>query len=412
VTLEQAAARAFVLKLGRGLHAAGYSAHRLEEAVMLVAQRLGLEAHLFSTPTALFAAFGPEGHQRTHLLRVEPGSTDLSRLAALDGVATRVALGQESPERGSQELDAILAAPPRYGPALTVAAFALASAAASRFFGGGPREALASLVIGCAIGLLALLAGRVRALTRVFEASAATLAAFLATFAAVHFGPVAAFTAMLSGLIVLVPGFALTTAVIELAQRHLMAGTARLTGAIGTLLAMGFGVALGGRLAEVLFGPAPLAPPVAVAGWTEWLALVVAPLGFVVLLKADWGDAPAIVLGSALAYFGTRLGSQLLGPELGAFLGALLVGAWGNAYARWRHRPAVIVISPGILLLVPGSIGFRSVTSLLDRNTVLGIEAAFTMAFVAVCLATGLLFGNVLVPPRSLLAEEAATHKE
>ncbi len=54
---------------------------------------------------------------------------------------------------------------------------------------------------------------------RVFEASAATLAAFLATFAAVHFGPVAAFTAMLSGLIVLVPRLrALTTAVIELAQ--------------------------------------------------------------------------------------------------------------------------------------------------------------------------------------------------
>jgi hypothetical protein len=47
------------------------------------------------------------------------------------------------------------------------------------------------------------------------------------------------------------------------------------------------------------------------------------------------------------------------------------------------------------------------VTSLLDRNTVLGIESAFTMAFVAVCLATGLLFANVVVPPRSLLAEGA-----
>lgn len=407
MSLEQASARAFVLKLGRGLHAAGYSAHRLEEAVMLVARRLGLEAHLFSTPTALFAAFGPEGEQRTHLLRVEPGSTDLARLAALDGVATRVALGQQSPERGSEELDAILAAPPRYGPFVTVLAFAFASAAASRFFGGGPREALGSLVIGCAIGLLALLAGRVRSLSRVFEASAAALAAFLATVFAVRFGPVVAFTAMLSGLIVLVPGFALTTGVLELAHRHLMAGTARLAGAIGTLLAMGLGVAVGGRLAEVLFGEAPLAPVVATAGWTEWLALVVAPLGFVVLLKAEWRDAPSIVAASALAYFGTRLGSRLLGPELGAFLGALAVGAWGNAYARWLHRPSVIVVSPGILLLVPGSLGFRSVTSLLDRNTVLGIESAFTMAFVAVCLATGLLFANVVVPPRSLLAEGA-----
>ncbi len=121
MTLEQAAARAFVLKLGRGLHAAGYSAHRLEEAVMLVAQRLGLEAHLFSTPTALFAAFGPEGHQRTHLLRVEPGSTDLSRLAALDGVATQVALGQESPEARLRR-SSTRSSRARYGPSLTVAA--------------------------------------------------------------------------------------------------------------------------------------------------------------------------------------------------------------------------------------------------------------------------------------------------
>ena len=34
---------------------------------------------------------------------------------------------------------------------------------------------------------------------------------------------------------------------------------------------------------------------------------------------------------------------------------------------RWRHRPAAVVLVPGILLLVPGSIGFRSLTALMEQ---------------------------------------------
>ena len=45
-------AREFVLKLGRGLHAYGYPAHRLEDALTSVAQRLGIQGHFFSNRKA------------------------------------------------------------------------------------------------------------------------------------------------------------------------------------------------------------------------------------------------------------------------------------------------------------------------------------------------------------------------
>jgi len=403
-------ARAFVLRLGRALHSYGYPAHRLEDALTVVSTRLGLEGQFFSTPTSLIASFGAEEDQRTFQVRVEPGDLDLGKLARVDAIRGEVARGEIAPVEGARRVDEVAAARPPYGPVPIALSFALASAAASRFFGGGAREVAASFGIGLGIGLLALVANRVRGVGRVFDPLAAILAAFLATAAAARFGPVSVYIVMVSGLIVLVPGFPLMTAMTELATRNLVSGTARLAGALGTFLAIGFGVALGTRIGEMLFGVSRLARPVSLEPWTEGAALLVAPLAFTVLLRAEPRETPWIVLAGALAFGGARLGASLLGPELGAFVGALAVGLGSNAYSRLLARPAALTLVPGILLLVPGSIGFRSLSSLLERDTVPGVEAAFRMTLVAVSLATGLLFSNVILPERRLI--EAARTRD
>jgi uncharacterized membrane protein YjjB (DUF3815 family) len=53
---------------------------------------------------------------------------------------------------------------------------------------------------------------------------------------------------------------------------------------------------------------------------------------------------------------------------------------------------------PGIVLLVPGSVGYRSMTSLMERQTVEGIERAFSMILTAVALVAGLLIAGVIAP--------------
>ena len=96
-------------------------------------------------------------------------------------------------------------------------------------------------------------------------------------------------------------------------------------------------------------------------------------------------------------------GAKGLGAELGVFVGALLVGMASNLYARLLNRPATITLVPGILLLVPGSIGFRSLASLLDREVVLGVETAFRMGLMAVALVAGILVSNIIAPPKRTL---------
>src|SRR5690606_12348917 len=112
----------------------------------------------------------------------------------------------------------------RYGPWLTTLAFGLTSAAATRFLGGGEREIIAGGSLGLIIGLLALQAQRFAAIARVFESAASFTGAFLAAAAAVLVAPFSVFTATMAGLIILVPGFTLTTALTELSTRHLLSG--------------------------------------------------------------------------------------------------------------------------------------------------------------------------------------------
>ena len=389
----------FVLELGRALHRAGYAAQRLEDSLGAVSDRLGLPNHqFFSTPTSIMASFGPLGLQRTHMLRVEPGGVNLGRLAALEQVALDVAQGRTLPADGTAAITRITSAPPPYGPGLTTLASGVVSGAATQFLGGGAREIVVAAVLGLGLGVLALLVSGRAPLVRVFEPVAAFLVSAGAMGLARAAGPVSVLLATLGGLIVLLPGLTLTVAMSELATRNLASGTARLSGAFMTFLAIAFGVALGYRLGAAVFGVLPAATPTPVPGWSPWLAMLAAGLGFVVVLRAEARDAPWIVAIGGLGVLGGRFGAATLGVELGTFAGALAVGLASSAYERWTQRPAAVVSVPGILLLVPGSVGFRGLTSLLERQAVVGIETIFGMIITAVALVAGLLLAAAIAP--------------
>jgi uncharacterized membrane protein YjjP (DUF1212 family) len=405
------AAVGFVLHLGRALHSYGTPSNRLEDILGAMADRLGLGgAQLFSQPTSIMASFGPIGRQRTHMLRVEPGEVNLSRLAAAERVALEVAHGRISPDEGTSRIEGIAETPPPYGGLVTLLAFGGVSGAVCQLLGGGWREIAAAVLLGLGVRLFSVVAGGKPRLGNVFE----PLAAFLVSAAAVALahaaGPMSVLVATLAGLIVLLPGLTLTTALNELASRHLASGTARLSGAFITFLTIGFGVALGNRLGAAAFGTVRPVDPAPLPEWAGLAALVVSALCSVVIVRAAPVDAPWIVIACGLGVLGGRLGAAGLGPELGAFVGALTVGLASNAYARWRDRPPAVVLVPGIILLVPGSIGFRSLTSLMERQAVLGIETAFSTLLTAVALVSGLLMAGVIAPePRLPLGPRGVT---
>jgi uncharacterized membrane protein YjjP (DUF1212 family) len=391
----------FVLRLGRALHSAGYPAPALEGALVKVSARLGLVGQFFSTPTSLFAAFGAEERQHTYLIRVEPAEVNLGKLTALDQTARGVLRGTIPPAEGSARVDAIVLAPAPFRRVASTIAYGLASGAACRLFGGGWQEMAVVAVAGMAIGVLAIvMASLFPRSGRLFELLAASVAAAFANAAPALGLHVSAPLATLAGVVVLLPGFSLTIAMAELAARHLASGTARLAGAFMVFIGITFGVAVGRHISLSLFGPPPIVAPETLPAWTLWAALFTIPLAFMVLLRAQPRDAVWIVGASLCGYAGSRVGALALGPHLGPCIGALTVGMASNLYERVLERPATVPLVPGVLLLVPGSIGFRSLTHLLEQRVVVGVDAAFTMLLTAMSLVAGLLLADIVLPSR------------
>lgn len=394
------AAVEFVLRLARALHSYGTPSHQVEDALGTIATRLGVPAQFLATPTSIIISSGPFPTEQIHLVRVEPGDQDLGRLSDVFEVAQAVVRGELAPAEGTARLDAISGAPQRYRTLTSVVAMGLSSAAVGRFLGGGAGEIAVAAAIGVVIGLLRALSGRVPSIGRMFEPLAAFVASMLAGMAARAVGPLSAYLATLAGIIILIPGYTLTVAITELSNKHLVAGTARLFGALTTFIVIVVGVAIGTTLTTALFGAPPPHRPDPLPDWTEIAALLVVPLCFTVLLSAKGRDTPWILITCLLGFGGTRAGSLILGPELGLFVGAMLVGLAGSMYAYRFKRPAAVLRVPGVLLLVPGSIGFRSLTALLDREVISGVETAFRMLTMATALAAGLLIASVVAPAR------------
>lgn len=393
-------AERFLVELARDLHRFGTPAHRLEEQVSRCGARLGVPTIMFSLPTFLALAFGPLDRQRVVNVRVDPGSTDLGRLHAMEGIQRRVLSGEISPSMGAASLRELGASPPAFNQWFTLAAYGLSAMAATRFFGGDVRDAVAGAIVGLLVGGLSL-ALNARADRAALAEFLAGIVATLGAWALAHImPPITMGAVMLAGVVVLLPGFNMTRSLVELATRNLASGSSRFMGSVMTLVALGFGAAIGDRI--VMHLPlAEMQPPMPALDWLGVLpAALISSMAAVILLQARWRDTGWIVLAALLGLYGARLGAMLLGPELGVCLGAFVVGISGNVFSRVFRRAAVTMVAPGLLPLVPGSLGMRGTAFLFMDSPARSASWAIAALVIAGALVAGVLAANVFVPPR------------
>lgn len=360
--------------------------------------RIHLDARFYVLPSAILIDAGG-----TRIVPMGIGAPALERMVEVDRLAERVASGELTPEQGIAALDRIEAAPPRWPWWMRWMAPAVVSGAAVPLFGGGWAEVALGAAVALVCSGVALVLKERRDAARLIDVLCGALAAFLVHAVAVATGgAVAPHIAVLTGLIFLLPGSTLTTAFTELATRHWISGTAGVIGGTLTLLLLGFGVSAGEQLASQILGPMPIGAPTPLPPIVILPAVALLGAAFTVELQARPRDAFEIVLALGIALMGAWIGRYGLG-SLGGAVGAFALTATSHALARYHDRPSAVTQVPGILILVPGSIGFRSVAALIEHDVVAGVEAGFATMLSAVGLVVGILLATAIIPPRGAL---------
>lgn len=394
----------YLLDLGGALLSAGCPTHRLEQAIRELARTEGMTAEVFAVPTGLFLSVAAPGERPLQrMMRVTEWGVDLGRLAAVDQIFNDVLARRATLAEARARLDGIERMSSPYSAPVRFLASAGTAGATAVFFRGGLREVCVAAVGGLAIAAMRTLLARPATLRTLHDFLGGLAAGLLAWGAWEHVGRVSREVVVLSILILLVPGMALTTGLAELVHKNLVSGAAKLMEAGMTLLSIVCGIAaavalervLGGHEVTVRLRPEP--------GFVvEVVALLVAAVAVAVLFAVPRRLVPLAMASVAIGWLVTGLGGRLPG-SIAAFGAALAVSLYANLVARLTDRPAQVFQVPGLVLLVPGSFGFLSLDAFLEGHFAGGAAKAFEMFMVAGAIVTGVVVAQVLLPARKLL---------
>jgi uncharacterized membrane protein YjjP (DUF1212 family) len=388
-----------VIALGRAFHQSGIPVDQLEEAMHAAADAAGVELQVTALPTSITAAIGPGSAQRVVLLRLEPGRVDLERLSLLGVLFDRVIACRISPEAALAEVERIEALPVLTPAVSTIGAYCALSLGAAIILGGHGREIAASAAIGLSVGLLSVIGRSIPTVARLFEVLAGVIATLVVTAFVRFGGPLAVYVPIVAGVVQLLPGLQLTEALHELAYRNVVAGTARLGGAVMTLLSLGCGFALG----IAVVGPSALHLQRMSYAPVSWLSLSLAVLAMAsaiaVLQHARARDFVWVLGSCATAELAARAFAMSPGFQVATFGGALCVGIGAKIVSRYVRVPETVLLIPGLLVLVPGALSYESILYVLQSDTTNAGTVAVTSVVAAVEIVSGLLLSQLFFTP-------------
>jgi uncharacterized membrane protein YjjP (DUF1212 family) len=339
----------YLRRLCKALMIYGAPTHRLEEYMNMSARVLEIEAQFLYIPGCMIISFDDSSVHTTEvkLVRCAQG-IDLGKLRDVHEIYKDVVHDRIGVDEATARLDAIMSRKIKFGNWLRVPIYGLASAMVGPFaFQARLIDLPFCFLLGCILGWLQLIvAPQNELLSNVLEISAAVITSFIARGLGSirHNGKeIFCFSAMAQSSIALIlPGFTVLSASLELQSRHLVAGSVRMVYAIIYSLILGFGITIG----TVIFG---MISKNATSATTctdpldqkyQYLFVLAFSLCLMVVNQAQWKQMPTMLAISIIGYVVNIASSKRFrgNAQVSNTLGAFAIGVAANLNARFgRH---------------------------------------------------------------------------
>ncbi|KAF9424999.1 hypothetical protein BGZ94_007934 [Podila epigama] len=394
----------YVLRLARAMIKFGAPSHRLEDAVDHTARTLELNLQCVYLPNLMIVAFTDyETHtSETHLLKVSAG-LNMYKFAQVHQILKMVTHSSMPVEEAIMKLDAINTEKDVIPLWAVLLSYAVASfCTAPMFFKGGWVDAGVAFLLGGAVGLMTWLSEKVPSYAHICEVTMSVVVAFIAEALHSH---VCRSSVKFAGIVILLPGYTITCAILELSSRHMISGSVRLFFAIIFSLLLSYGLTIGANL-WLLVDPSSTPSTTGECGTSldaKWNILFV-PLFAISLnvwLKAHPRQWILATILSIVAYSVSFTTSKFAGakPEVSSALAAFSIGFFGNIYQRLTHQLTFQAVVCAVFFLVPGSIGLKTGVALFTDDMAGGVNLALQMVIAAIAISVGLFASALVVYP-------------
>jgi uncharacterized membrane protein YjjP (DUF1212 family) len=392
----------FLIELAETLHSSGLPAHRLENTMQEICSAYGEDMDVAVTPELLLIFVRSTEKPYTHMRKFNHTELNMQKMGHLYGLIQDCIQKKVEVSLAAERLHAIRILPNPYTKWTEVISTGISTASAACLFGGNIPEMLISGLIGLSIGGLIQLLAYFPNLSRLTVLFSAAFALILAKWSTLWLGSFSVEIATITGLILLIPGFTLSLSITELANGHAQSGTVRFSMAVVTFVMIAVGISLGNHLSGQVSSGIQPNEWMDVPDFVRFLTIFLVPAGFMVLFLAPTRYYLWMLLACCVSYYALSWFGQLANGGLAVFLAAFCLAGVSNVVTRRMQIPVTVMLVPGIILLVPGSIGFKSISLLVNANTLEGLEGLFNTLLSAASLTAGLLFANMLLPSKKV----------
>ena len=177
---------------------------------------------------------------------------------------------------------------------------------------------------------------------------------------------------VLSSVAVPLPGYTISRGLAELASNKVIRGAGHLISGIVCLLWLVVGGYLGARLVASFFTVSSTTPGEPIN--ELWLVFFIPLLGVALNVAFQIGRrdfVPAFFV-SMLSYIVTFGASSFANSYVTTFLAATVSTASANAWCAYSDRPQPIGLTPALVFLVSGSIGYRGLSQIFEGDAAEG----------------------------------------
>lgn len=318
------------------------------------------------------------------------------------------------------KLDTMLREPKKYPLWLSTLGGAFISAGVGALLSGSYLVIAFSFVIGAIVTLITrhLYLRRIPSFfSQIFAAAFITVVAsgiawLSFEYSQSAFGGINPNLIIISGIIMLVAGLTIVGAVEDAIDEFYVTANARLLKVVMMTAGIVAGVLIGLYIAKqfnVFLTLDTERPPLEIISW-QYIGAFMIAAGYALSTQTKW---TGILIAGAMGLLGWNVfvtAGQTLSPVAASGLAAIAVGVASALVARTWRTPSNTLITAGIIPLVPGLTLFNGLLQIVQNSSstgslTLGLVTLMNAALIAVAIAAGASFGNLVARPveRSLV---------